>query len=303
MKVGGKTERLNSHKYKLPLIDKEGREIYFEVYGIGKITNEIQSIDIGNVTKLFKNISREEITRPTGEIDVLIGYQYAAYHPEKEHDSDHLLLLKNRFGRCIGGSHPMIQRATQCSLLIENTFVHHVTGITIANFYGIENLGIECKPRCGGCKCGKCAIGTKNYTLQEERELKLIEDNLEYDKKNKRWVAGYPWVKDPNKLPNNRKVALARLISTEKRLARNPEHAVIYDQQIQDMIERNIARKLKHDELKAYTGPYHYICHHEVLKPESKTMPVRIVFNGSANYMGHILNDYWAKGLHLLKSI
>ena len=150
-----KTEWLNSRKCKLPFIDKIGREI-------DKITNEIQSIGIGNVTKRFKNITREEIMRPTGEIDVLIGYQYTAYHPEKEQASDHQLVLKNRFGRCIGGIHSMIQRATQRNLLIENTFVHHTTGITIANFFDIVRLGIECKPCCERCKCGKCTIGIKN---------------------------------------------------------------------------------------------------------------------------------------------
>ena len=65
------------------------------------------------------------------------------------------------------------------------------------------------------------------------------------------------------------------------------------------MIEREVARKLSQAELKNYKGPIHYISHHEVLKPDSKSTPVRIVFDSSARYMGHMLNDYWAKGPHL----
>ena len=87
-------------------------------------------------------------------------------------------------------------------------------------------------------------------------------------------------------------------MSTEKRLAKNAKHA--YQKQIDNMIEREVARKLSRKELETYNGPIHYISHHEVLKPESKTTPVRIVFNSSARYMGHALNDYWAKGPHLL---
>ena len=33
-----------------------------------------------------------------------------------------------------------------------------------------------------------------------------------------------------------------------------------------------------------------------VLKPDSKTTPMRIVFNSGSSYMGHVLNDYWEKG-------
>ena len=69
------------------------------------------------------------------------------------------------------------------------------------------------------------------------------------------------------------------------------------------MIEREVARKLSQTELKNYTGPIHYISHHEVLKPDSKSTPVRIVFNSSARCMGHMLNDYWAKGPHLLNDL
>ena len=39
------------------------------------------------------------------------------------------------------------------------------------------------------------------------------------------------------------------------------------------------------------------------MKPSSKSTPCRIVFNSSANYKGHILNDYFAKGPDLLNNL
>ena len=111
------------------------------------------------------------------------------------------------------------------------------------------------------------------------------------------------WVKDANELPDNRKAAYRMLISTEKRLSKNPDDTEVYNQQINDMVDREVARKLTREEIDNYKGPFHYISHHEVLKLESKSTPVRIVFNSSANYMGHILNDCWAKGPDLLNSL
>ena len=93
------------------------------------------------------------------------------------------------------------------------------------------------------------------------------------------------------------------LISTEKRLLKNPQHAKVYDLQVKDMVARDVARKLSKEEMSSYKGPVHYISHHEVLKPDSKSTPVRIVFNSSAKYMGHVLNEYWAKGPDLLNNL
>ncbi|CAC5363493.1 unnamed protein product [Mytilus coruscus] len=65
------------------------------------------------------------------------------------------------------------------------------------------------------------------------------------------------------------------------------EYASAYDEQIMDMVKRGIARKLTKEEMEIHSGPVHYIPHHEVLKPESKSTPLRIVFNSSSSYMGH----------------
>jgi len=231
---------------------------------------------------------------------VLIGYSYTGLHPEPEQKSEHLLLLKNQFGRCIGGSHPKL---AESDAKINHLCVHTVSPISIEDFYKIENLGVACSPQCGGCKCGKCSPGAKNCSLKEERELKLIEKNLTFDDQNNVWTASYPWIKDPANLPDNKSIAIKMLESTERRLLKSPDHAKVYQEQIEDMITRGVSRKLTTEELDAYDGPVYYISHHEVLRPDSKSTPVRIVFNSSANYRGHALNDYWAKGPDLLNNL
>ena len=196
VKVGAKSEKIASEKYRLCLFDKKGQIVEFDVYGIDKFTSDIQSINIDGVVQLFKNVSKEEIVCPTGAIDVLVGYEYAGFHPEREQNSEHLLLLKNRFGRCIGGTHPLIEE-TSVKPNLSDVKVLHVMKANVEDFYNIENLGIECKPRCGGCKCGRCPIGSKEYSIKEERELELIDKNLEYDYQDGRWIAEYPCIKKP----------------------------------------------------------------------------------------------------------
>ena len=93
------------------------------------------------------------------------------------------------------------------------------------------------------------------------------------------------------------------LKSTEKRLSKNRSHAEMYQQQIDDMIQCKVARKLPASELEEYRGLIHYISHHEVLKLDSESTLCRIVFNSSAKFQGHTLNEYWAKGPDLLNNL
>lgn len=57
VKVGGMKERLHSHKYKLPLIDKEGHTVHLEVYGIDKITPifpPLTKTPFNNCSKMYR---------------------------------------------------------------------------------------------------------------------------------------------------------------------------------------------------------------------------------------------------------
>ena len=116
IKVRGDNDKITSTRYKLSLKDKQGQELQFGVYGIDKITSAIQSVNVNGIIQLFKNISKDDISRPSETIDALIGYEYAAYHPQSEQTSGHLL-LKNRLTKCIGGTHPFIKETTRNHML------------------------------------------------------------------------------------------------------------------------------------------------------------------------------------------
>lgn len=169
-KVGGETEEIMSSKYELALKDKEGKYVYVMLYGINKISTELESIDLSGVTQLFKGISMKELQRPHGEIDILIGFEYAGFHPLRKQSNGHLLLLENRFGKCLGGSHSVLCERTQ--KVVKHVVIHHAKNIEIENFFDIEGLGIECSPKCGSCRCGKCPIGGQNFTIKEKGSYK-----------------------------------------------------------------------------------------------------------------------------------
>ena len=57
--------------------------------------------------------------------------------------------------------------------------------------------------------------------------------------------------------------------STEKRLQKNKPLLETYKEQIEDMVQRGVARKLTQAEIENYDGPVYYLSHYEVIKPES----------------------------------
>ena len=51
------------------------------MYGIDKISTRLRNVDLNKVSKLFHNEKREKLQRPVGEIDILLGFDYAGFHP------------------------------------------------------------------------------------------------------------------------------------------------------------------------------------------------------------------------------
>ena len=78
IKIGAQDEKINTMKYILPLVDAQGQTLHIEAYGIDQITSDIESVSTENLANLFIGVSKDDIARPAGPVDVLIGYEYAA---------------------------------------------------------------------------------------------------------------------------------------------------------------------------------------------------------------------------------
>ena len=287
------TEIIDSKLYNLQLKDQKNKPVMFEVYGINRISNDIEAIDIQGISHLFSQSELCGLNEVKGTIDVLIGLDHAIYHPQIVTQKGNLTIVSNCFGKCLCGSYYSEDKPTET--MISRVATNHFTGQSIAEFINAESLGRVYDTEC------KCSQKSINMTLKEERETRLIEEGLSF--KDDHWEACYPWQKDPYDLPNNRHTAFAILKSTERRLMKNEETMTRYQSQIQDMLDRKVAKILPQNELLQYKGPLYYISHHEIWKPESESTPCRIVYNSSANYKGHVLNDYWVKGCSLINNL
>lgn len=137
-------------------------------------------------------------------------------------------------------------------------------------------------------------------SCRDNQEDQLLSNLCE--KTGSQWTMQYPWSKDARLLPNNRMQAEKLLFARERQLMKTPSLAKSYDNQIQEMINSQFTRKLSIDEIENYTGPVFYLPHHGVLK-DSKSTPIRVVFNSSVVFHGHSLNDYWEKGPDLYNDL
>ena len=245
--IEGKMSTVDSLEYTIRLRTPEGRLRQADVYSIEKISSSIAHVDKRKIAEIFK-IKTDEINRPDhGEIDILLGQQVAPLHPSRIHVVGNLVLMRNEFGYAVAGSHSKIKPTESITSSCKQARTAHVVAHSsggVERFFDIENLGTNCNPSCGGCKCGKCQPGGKNMSLKDEKEYKLIEKNLTFDTAAGRWVASYPWIKSPEELPYNRSSVLATLRSMEKSLAKDKKKAEIYSTQIKDMLNRGAARRV-----------------------------------------------------------
>ena len=87
--VGGVERLIESKCYKIPLVDLKGRTFSVEAHSINSISSNIKGLKFSQIKKYFPEAIEEQLRRPKGEVDILIGYNYAAWHPIHEQVHEH----------------------------------------------------------------------------------------------------------------------------------------------------------------------------------------------------------------------
>ena len=142
-------------------------------------------------------------------------------------------------------------------------------------------------------------------SLKDEKDYQLFIDHMRYDKDGTLedpgpyWRVTFPWTMPKCNLIDNKQAVIGVMNATAKKLNRDPKWREIYEAQLKDLISRGFAREVSDQEIlefKKSGGVIYYIAHQMALNPDSKTTPVRTVFNCSQVYKGYSLNSSMALG-------
>ena len=286
-KVGGEEEEMTTKVFKVQVTSLDNQKTFtVKAIGIPCISDDVVDVKTKEIAECL-GLKKGEIYRGKGQVDLLIGINHARMHTGETRQAGNLVARKSPLGWVVFGGTSQDAHGTSRILHVKYT-----TPVDLSDFWTTEAMGVAVTP---------CLCATDKLSQLEREEAKAIESSCQ--KAGNQWVVSYPWKRDPALLPDNKSQARKKLEATERRLMKNTEHAQAYDKQMVEMSEMAFSRQLSKQELEEYNGPIHYISHHEVLRPESKSTPVRIVFNSSAVFRGHCLNDYWMKGPDLLNDL
>lgn len=135
------------------------------------------------------------------------------------------------------------------------------------------------------------------WTIEEQTSVTLANDDCErhfqatYTRGNDgRYIVQLPFREDAGQLGDSRAQAEQRFKALEKRLDKSPELKQMYSRFIHEYLELGHATVLKEGEKDAKDA--YYLPHHCVLKPESSSTKLRVVFDASAKTTTNLsLND------------
>lgn len=214
-----------------------------------------------------------------GEIDVLIGSNcYWNIVTGETTRGDHgPVAVNSKLGWLLSGTVDTIE-----SRLISHTYLvisgspanpvqreDDVLVNSLQRFWEVESMGI---------------MDPGSYRSGSETFLPSL--SLE----NGRYEVGLPWKHTHCEIPDHLSLCEGRLRSLIRRLRSNPNMLLEYDKIIKDQLRQGIVERV---EGLSNQGNFHYLPHHGVVRQDSETTKLRVVYDGSARAIGddYSLND------------
>ena len=201
--------------------------------------------------------------------------------------NDSLFLIPTKIGNLVAGN---ISCPSSCNTAM--TTILHVSSAeenfepnlsdSLSKFWELDNVGL------------------KPVSLEEDTVLNEFNEGIYHN--GERYVVGLPWKPSHPTLPNNYYLVFKRLKSTLDKLRRSQGHLELYNKIIHDQLESGFIEEVT-DKV-SVGNKVHYLSHQAVLK-DSKTTPLRIVFNCSAKKSKHSpsLNECLNSGPSLINDL
>lgn len=282
---GIELQRHSTYNLKLFSLNKKISRI-IEVLNERQICASIAKVQTGTWIKELeqKGIHLSDLDSENSDIDVLIGNDYYGSFLTGNliHLDCGLTAIETIFGWTLSGKVvvPQITSSAMCvtSLLINN--------FNVTDLWKLDLIGIM------------DPIEQQSKLVKEEKVMQNFLDTITRDS-NGRYCVKLPWIQSEN-IPKNNEIALQRLKSTSNKLKKIGQLGN-YNNVFKSWLDEGIIEVVSESELE---NVGHYIPHHAVLKLESKTTPIRPVFDASCK-VGRVpsLNECLEKGPNLLELI
>ncbi|UYV61147.1 hypothetical protein LAZ67_1003576 [Cordylochernes scorpioides] len=252
---------------------------------VGRVTADlpnfqIQSADFPHLENLLLADPEFYVTKP---IDLILGADtfveiILGHKTDLKH---HPIALNTKLGWLVSGRiHSNIKSNT--------SVINHCTtelDSSIRKFWELEDVPIS-----------KAQLGTKNAC-----EI-LFKSNLKRDIEG-RYSVNLPFKSTPN-LGDSRSQALRRFFNLENRLQANPSLKSQYINFMREYMELNHMELIPLKELKKPSNQCFYLPHHGVLREQSTTTKIRVVFDASSRSTNNLsLNDFLHVGPKLQQNL
>lgn len=260
---------------------------------IKNLSLPIQTIDVQKVNEKWpylKNVSFESMTNAKpmvliGQDNILLTVPRQVIHGKWNEP----VATKTWLGWLVHGrfEKPLNQGyVLHLNHLDYDEILHKLVKDSFADdYYGVEN-----------------SFSKKILNREEKDAIKIMEETTSRINNDRtRFETGLLW-KDKNSiLPESKTMALKRLYSVEKKLAKE-NLSEKYDKIISEYQEKNFCIKLSSEEAKLENSKTWYLPHFPVINP-NKPGKVRMVFDAAAKSFGKCLNDFLSTGPDLLKPL
>ncbi|XP_074028527.1 uncharacterized protein [Leptinotarsa decemlineata] len=202
-------------------------------------------------------------------IDLLLGndiFPYILKEGKVSLGENKPVYLNTVFGWIVMGKVPQI--SAKCDTIKVNSFFTKVSNPTLDN------------------------ILQKFWTLEEVPDIKVISSEDRFCENyfiktttrypDGKYVVSLPFKSTNLDFGNTREIALRRFLSLEKRLSQDKKLCLSYSNVLSDYLQKGHLIKVPPPPVTELTD-YFYIPHHAVIKHESSTTPLRVVFDASSH--------------------
>ena len=331
--IRGVEETISTKIYDVPLFTRKGKKRVYQCYGMETIASAADPPEEGSYREMCIrfNVSMHEVERPR-QIDILISMRHNQDHPKAISSRGDMTLWEGVFGKLFGGVHVGLKflphvlschiKSRQRGCLYSTTLRAMARAVTevssvrgdrdLLNHFEEDSIGVDARPKCGGCSCGQCMVKAHPMSLRMETAYEEFKTNLVYLPEGLPGDEGpffqttYKWDIPKEQLVPNYPAVKATFHRTKKQLQKDPSFEPVYDKQLKDLIDMGVARELHEGELDEWIAlgkPYYYIAHQVVINEGNKSTPVRVVFNSSQKFAGFSLNKSWDLGPDVMANL